>query len=470
MNWLKWITHARKIITYFRENHELIKSVGLTVLIILSLVLTWSLWTFKPSYPGLQDARTLKKQEVDAEDQMELSDVVYPTQIIYHKGDRLYGIEANDMLSKFHEQIKNAKFSFDPGVRAATPFDPRNFSSKDMKNNEYIEIIYPFGMPQEIYKEVFSFDAEISASKPQNVDRLFLYQGSENVEGYLVSYNPRKKQKINSTISLSSMVKDINGAIKDRKFVPYMYYDIEDPDDKQDLKHRFYFPKQPQELTRYTYISNAVTDDTYEKYKKVLFKDPLAVKSASDSNETTFTDSTSALVINQLENRFTYTNFADYNLNNATNSSPLFQSIDYINTHAGWGNPYILSNLSQNSAGFWLFVNNLPVLDKEMQMNLEWDDTELKTYERSMIQLDLENNSYPDDALQEKVTIESGEKVKQELIDKEYNDNYIQDIRIGFTMERQAQPHIYKLEPRWFINYVNKGWLPLFKDDREEGY
>ena len=79
--------------------------------------------------------------------------------------------------------------------------------------------------------------------------------------------------------------------------------------------------------------------------RKYLFKDPLAVKSASDSNETTFTDSTSALVIKQSENRFTYTNFADYNLNNATNSSPLFQSIDYINTHAGWGNPYILSNL-----------------------------------------------------------------------------------------------------------------------------
>ena len=48
MNWLKWITHARKIITYFKENHELIKSVVLTVLIVLSLVLTWSLWTFKP--------------------------------------------------------------------------------------------------------------------------------------------------------------------------------------------------------------------------------------------------------------------------------------------------------------------------------------------------------------------------------------------------------------------------------------
>ncbi|WNB92112.1 two-component system activity regulator YycH [Bacillus sp. NEB1478] len=471
MNWLKWITHTRKIITYFKENNELIKSVVLTVLIVLSLVLTWSLWTFKPSYPALQDARTLKKQQVDVEDQKELSDVVYPTQVIYHKGEKLYGLEANDMIKKFHDQIKNAKFSFDSSQRTPTSFDPRNFPLKDMKNNEYIEIIYPFGMPQEIYKEVFSFDAEVSASKPQNVDRLFLYQGSENVEGYLVSYNLKKKQKVTSSLSLNSMINDIDKAIENGGFVPYLSYDVKDNavEGRNNLKNRLYFPKKQINLNRLTYISQAITEDTYEKYKKALFKDPLAVKSVSDQNETTFTDGTSAMVIKQMENRFTYTNFASYNLNNSTNSSPLFQSIDYINTHAGWGNSYILSNLSQDSAGFWLYVNNLPVLDQDVQMNLEWDDNELKKYERSMIQLDLAKNLHPNDGLLEKVKIESGEKVKQEL-SEDYNDNYIQDVRIGYTMERQAEPHIYRLEPRWFINYLNKGWLPLFKSDGEEGY
>jgi regulatory protein YycH of two-component signal transduction system YycFG len=471
MNWLKWITHTRKVITYFRENHELIKSVVLTLLIVLSLVLTWSLWTFKPSYPALEDARTVKKQQVDDEDQNTLSEVVYPTQIIYHKGDKLYGLEANRMIKILHDQLNNAKFNFDPGSKAIE-FDPTDFPSNEMKNNEFIEIIYPFGMPQEIYKELFSFDTELSASKPQNVDRLFLYQGSGNVEGYLVSYMPKKMQRINSNISFNTMIKEINGNMGDGGFVPYMSYDVEDrtDDGRNDITHRFYFPKEPLKLNLYAFISKAVTDDTYDKYKKALFKDPLAVKgaSSSDQNKTTFTDGNSAMVIDELKNRFSYTNFAGYNLNTSTNSSPLFQSIDYINTHAGWGNPYILSNLSRNTASFWLYVNNLPVLDPEMQINLVWDDSELQEYERSMVQLELGGNSYSD-TLTENVTIPSGETVVRELIDSDYNFNYIQDIRIGFTMKRQ-EPHIYKLEPSWFINYENKGWTPLFKEDREEGY
>lgn len=64
MNWLKWITHARKLITFFRKNYEHIKSITLTLLIVLSLVLTWSLWTFKPSYPSLEGARIVKNKKL----------------------------------------------------------------------------------------------------------------------------------------------------------------------------------------------------------------------------------------------------------------------------------------------------------------------------------------------------------------------------------------------------------------------
>lgn len=475
MNWLKWITHTRKTITFFRENHELIKSIVLTVLIALSLVLTWSLWTFKPSLPTLEDARTVKKQEVDVTDQASLSKVVYPTQIVYHKGNELYGVEGNKIVADFHEKLDAAKFYFDPNEPRAKEFNPDDIPMTDMKNSEYLEIVYPVGMSQDVYKEVFSFDTEISASKPQNVDRIFLYQNRStgNIEGYLVSYMPKKMQKIKSNLTLTSMIKVVKESFGEGGFVPYTFYDTEERTEEgsNEIIRRFYFPQNTVQMYRYTYISRAVNEDTYEKYKKALFTDPLAVKSATtDTNERTFTDGNSAMVINELQNRFKYTNFAGmYDRNISTASSPLFQSIDYINTHAGWGNPYIVSNLTSNTASFWLHVQNLPVLDPEMQMNLEWDENELEVYERSMIQLDLSEQSYPA-SLSEKVHVASGESVKNELTESEYNENYIQDIRIGYTMKRQNEPHVYRLQPMWFINYVNKGWVPLFKQDREGGY
>jgi regulatory protein YycH of two-component signal transduction system YycFG len=469
MNWLKWITQARKIITLFRENYELIKSVTLTALILLSLVLTWSLWTFKPSYPFLEDARTVKKQEVD--DPAEIQDVVNPTQVIYHHGSELYGAEANNVIEKFHNSLKETNFIIESSSRTQ-PFDPENRLIKET-DHQYIEVIYPVGMTQEIYKEVFSFESEITASKPQYVDRVFLYQNpsTESIEGYLVSYQTKKMQKIKaSNNNLLPLIKNMNEMVANSSLVPYISYDIEQrsEDGQNEIKQRFYFPKDKLNLNRYNYISRATNEDTYEVYKKALFKDPQAVKSATSDNEITYADGTAAMVVKILQNRFTYTNFAGSANPNTTQISPLFQSIEYINTHAGWGNPYILSNLGTYTTDFWLFVENLPVLDPDIQMSLTWYENELQEYERSLVQLDLSETSIPS-SLTEEVTIQSGDSVINKLKESDYNTNYIKDIRIGYTMKKR-EPHIYMLEPQWFINYDIKGWEPLFKEDGEEGF
>ncbi|GGB39201.1 YycH family regulatory protein [Fictibacillus barbaricus] len=474
MNWLKWITHTRKVITYVRENRELIKSVVLTSLIALSLVLTWSLWTFKPSYPALEDPRTVKKEMV--EDQLSLSEAVYPTQVIYHKDNELYGAEANNQINLFHKVLSETRFTFDTGPKNDQTFDPADESF--IKKTNYVEVIYPVGMSQEIYKDVFSFEAaQITASKPQNVDRLYLYQSNTGgVEGYLISYQPQKKQKIKAinNDALLPLLKQMNQLVAKEDFKPYVSHDIkeETSEGENEIKDRFYFPMNSIIVNSNAYISKAINEETKEKYKKALFKDPLAVKSASTAvNEETFTDGTAAMVINETENRFTYTNFAGLtNGSQSTINSPLFLSIDYVNTHAGWGgNPYIVSSLDNETAGFWLYVDELPVLDDDMQMSLSWSEGELYQYKRSMVELDTQSKYYPED-LSETIKLESGNEVIQELKAADYNENYIKDVRIGYSIRRQSKPHIYILEPKWFINYENQGWSPLFKADREEGF
>jgi regulatory protein YycH of two-component signal transduction system YycFG len=469
MNWLKWITHARKIITLYRENYELIKSITLTGLILLSLVLTWSLWTFKPSHPLIEDARTVKKQEVD--DPAQSKEVVNPTQVIYHKGNKLFGIEANDTIKEFHNNLNETNFTIEPGVKNFVSFDPEEIL---FEGDPYIEVIYPVRMTQEIYKDVFSIESEIVSTKLQyvDVDRIFLYQNEKtsNIEGYLVSYQSSKMQKIKaSNNNLLPLIKGMDDMVKNRKLVPYIAYDIEQSDDARNaIKRRFYLPKNNLKLNSYNYISRPISEDTYEMYKQALFKDPQAVKSATGDNEITYADGTTALVVNKLRNRFEYTNFAGSTNPNSRQISPLFQSIEYINTHAGWGNPYRISNLESDITDFWLFVENLPVLERDMQMSLTWDKGELQKYERSLVQLDLSASSFT-----EEITLQSGEAVVRELKESDYNGEYIMGLRIGYTMKKRGS-HLYELEPKWFfnygINYDTNGWQPLFKEDREEGF
>jgi regulatory protein YycH of two-component signal transduction system YycFG len=468
MNWVKWITHARKIITAFRENYELIKSITLTSLILLSLVLTWSLWTFKPSHPLIEDARTIKKQEVV--DPAETKEVVNPTQIIYHKGNKLFGIEANDTIEEFHNHLNETIFTIEPGLKNNMSFDPEEIL---FRGDPYVEVVYPVRMTQEIYKDVFSIESEIMTNKPQFVDRIFLYQNEKtsSIEGYLVSYHSKKMQKIKaSNNNLLPLIKGMDDMVTNGRLVPYIAYDIEQRSDdaRNEIQRRFYLPKNNLKLKSYNFISNTTNEDTYEMYKQALFKDPQAVKSATSDNEITYADGTAAMVVNKLRNRFEYTNFAGSANPNSRQISPLFQSIEYINTHAGWGNPYIISNLETNTTDFWLFVENLPVLEHDIQMSLTWDKGELQKYERSLVQLDLSASS-----LTEEITLQSGEAVVRELKESDYNGNYIMDLRIGYTMRKRGS-HFYVLEPKWFfnygINYETYGWQPLFKEDREEGF
>lgn len=472
MNWLKWITHVRRVITFVRENRESIKSVILSALIALSLVLTYSLWTFKPNLPELEDSRTVKKQTVEEHEQLDLSNVVHPTQVIYHKGDELYGAEANKRVKQFHEALDKTSFTFETGAKNHQTFDPAD--EKFLQDKNYVEIIYPVDMTQDIYKEVFSFEAGVSATggKPQNVDRAFLYQHEDTggIEGYLISYQQKKKQKIKAVNDepLTLLLKEMNDFVANDDFVPYISHDLieELSEGKTQVNDRFYFPKNSIKVNRNAYISKDINEDTKEKYKKALFKDPLSVKSATTAvNEDTLTDGTAAMVIDELKNRFTYTNFAGLtDKDMSSRNSPLLLSIEYINTHAGWGgNPYILTKLTEDRAGFSLYVDNLPVLDDEMQMSLDWNKNELYEYQRSMIELDTQYSYYPED-----ITLQSGEEVIDQLIAKDYNIHSINDVRIGFSLQQQNEQHIYFLEPKWFINYENR-WETLF-DDREEGF
>ncbi|MCM3719529.1 YycH family regulatory protein [Fictibacillus phosphorivorans] len=464
MNWLKWVAQSKKIINLFHENYELIKSITLTLLILLSLVLTWSLWTFKPSYSTIEDARTVKKQEVV--DEKDLTDVVRPTQVIYHKESQIYGAEASPIIEEFHKGLKDTKFTVD--TTKIETFEP---DEKIGLNNSYIEVIYPVNMTQDIYKGLFKFN---SASGPDNVDRIFLYQDkdTDGIEGYLVSYQSKKMQKIKAlNNALIPFIKGMGSSINNGDFVSYMKYDLERRKDngESEITKRLYFPAEKISLNRYNYLSNSPNQDTYEMYKKALFKDPLAVKSATSDNKITYADGTAAMVVNTLQNRFSYKSFTGMSNINPTPTSPLSQSIRYINTHAGWGNPYILSNVTGRTTGsteFWLFVESLPVLDSNMQMSLKWNYGELQEYNRSMVQLDL--SEIP--SSQSSITLPSGKAVI-EKVESESNTNNIKDIRIGYTMEKRET--LYTLVPRWFINYENSnmGYEQLrFKQGREEGF
>ena len=63
--------------------YENIKSVILTILVGISFLVTWNLWTYQPSYEELENADTV--QEVSFSSKKDIKDIVKPDQVIFHK-------------------------------------------------------------------------------------------------------------------------------------------------------------------------------------------------------------------------------------------------------------------------------------------------------------------------------------------------------------------------------------------------
>lgn len=461
MTWRKVYNYAKYVSKAVYKNFEVIKSVLLVFLIMLSLVLTWSLWTLKPDFMQLVNPKITKKEEVT--DTKKISDVIRPSQVIYYDKDSYRGMPANERFIKRVNQIlENTKF-YDSKTSPVTSL------AEQIKNKEYIEVIYPTEMTSDIYSQVFNLATSGGTFTIPSADRVVFYKKDTNeVEANIISYTQRKMITASTTFpfdSLKNIIDDAKSGV-----VQYEPYDVEREAEKGvEVSRRFYFPRDSFTANAYSYLARSINDDTIVRYKNALFRDLSNVKSGNTGDY--YTDENSALDINRVSNRIKYTNFAQETEDDVTQQtrSPLFNSVDFINNHAGWRNPYYFYNLDPNNGTveFLLFVNGVPVIRSGMEMRLAWTGNDLNEYQRSMVELVMDNNQYS--FKPKKVKLESASQVKEAL--KEFDMSQVNKLAVGYDMQQaKGQANVYNLQPKWFVNYgPNHDWQPLFQDSQKPG-
>jgi regulatory protein YycH of two-component signal transduction system YycFG len=401
----------------------------------------------------LESTRVVKKEVVA--DRKKASDVISPSQIVYQDGKLMYGIVGHSLLDVISSRLEASKFYYQrPNLVDFTP--------EDIKK-PFIEIVFPVNMPSDVYRQLLHLE-DPGVNRLSGVDRIIFYPNDSSV--YLASYSERKMIKLGSTFPHKEIKDLMVQQIKAKSAVPFIKHDyVVSNENENQVMRRFYLPKNTVNVKSYKYLAQSITDSVYEKYKKALFPDPQSVKSGTTQNGQTFTDVSSALVINENVSRMKFTNFAG-STSSVQNLNPLMSSIDYINTHAGWGNAYFLSDLSGYQAVFYPQVRNLPILNSDMEMSLKWDENgDLYEYQRSLIELN--DEGLPFNETPEVHKLQSGEAVAEEL-KMNYAPEYVYDVRIGFTMDPESDSQVYHLEPKWFILYgESKRWQPLFKQKGE---
>lgn len=436
--------------------YERLKTWLLVILVAVSVILTWELWTYQPDI-AIQNTETVELNPIGEE--KSIRDVVRPNKVVKHQEDQTTIVLENEpAFNQIYDRMLDAEI-----------YDMKFFPSSNVSTG--IEIVFPDTVPMSMFMNLFSQNRETEEEIMPliGVDRLLLYE-NENEGTRLQVYSRTENKRIE--IGLSNLDQDIQRFLEEDNSVAALT--VNEPDEDTFIldQQNIYVPAEEIQVNSASYSTERVSKNDITP---LLFSDPVSVRSYRQSNgELTYTDGTRILNLRDDEDFMTYRNSSSAEVTNGSSSTvPSIpqSSFDYINSQAGWTNNYILSwwraTEDRENAIYRLYMNNLPIYNYKdssdnMTLSVEKKGSQITNYTRPLLVLD---NS-PINPVAE--TLPSGASIINRLKSAErLNMNEIRDVRIGYEMiEEDDRLGLVALKPYWFILAEN-GWQKV--PDTEEG-
>lgn len=432
---------------------ENIKTTVLWLLILLSVFLTYQIWTFQPEYAILKSAEYIDNTQIGEE--KTLQQVIMPKQIIFHQEGSSFSptnqLEYNETLyEEFFRGMTLENFS------PPTTLELGN----DHEANTEIELIFPDSIPVDVIKEIYQINSR-EQLLIEEVDQVIfsLIESGEIVQVRVRMISLKEKLTIEAVtnLSVSSFEEAVTTSISELSYqvFPYTLFNY-----GNQFKKKVYLPENSLEVDSATYLSNPIAP---EHFKQLLFSDPSFVKHYLQSNgEESFTDGNRMVNVLNSKNVLKYINPGFGEIANLSSKSALISALDFINGHGGMTNPFYFDSLksvaSNDEITFRLAVGGYPVYESnfydvnnlfEIALN-RVDGNQIKQYTRPLFHIEAESiNSI------KTTKLPSG----HELIDmlkmkSDFNLYMLTDINKGFKMTKRQS--LITFEPSWFIKYNGK--------------
>ena len=424
---------------------ENFKTILLLNLVVISIFLTYNLWTYQPDSSMVQNEKYI--QDVPSVTKKDLSAIIFPSQMIVHKGLEHYASEQILRINPVYKILEQGEFDNFKDVSYKIP-KSQFLSFVHAKNR--VEFVFPAEIPFEVFKNLFSIQEK--DMEPQTFDRLLinLYpneNSKDEVQAFFVSYESRK---IYSATLKGIAVKDLVNTSNEfaGQADEYFMYAINEtraiflPEDNVNMKQMFY-----------------VTSDLDEEmFQNILFTDPRYVKQDKTSSWEMYTDGTRLLRIFNTTQMLEYENSSVSQKEVLTGAPLVQQSIDFINNHGGWTDSYRLYNVipGKGETVFRLYADNsFPVFNTDgmSSLKLGWGLNEIRSFKRPLFWLFVKK--------EEDTTVElpSGRTILS-FIQQNAKDSMkeIKNIAVGYELEPDVGLNGekvigVKLNPIWYISY-----------------
>src|SRR5690625_762980 len=421
---------------------EVIKTYILTILVLVSVLLTFAIWNYQPNYDFLYNNETEYVNEVDlggADDKVK-RDVIVPTSIIFHNDSNYFGFMNPRDQHLFYEDMAEWEFE-DPEIEVA---------ESEPGHMYQVELTFTRHLPAEIIRSLFVIDEDDQLPE-WSFQRLFISidNTEEAMQAHFISED--NDEQLTFSINGSNAFADVWAMFQgDERLERYIAF--------ENSKHPIYLPTEKLDMRSQTFAIKNI--DSY-LLVNALFSNKDDVE--PNFGEQYYTDGQRGMRILEGGDLVEFINPIHLKVHHTDQLELLESSIEHINNHSGWTDDYRFANINEidDSIKYRMHYNDFPVFSSQDLSVIEqsWRDQDLHLYRRPLFSLD---NLFTMDT----ITLASGEDIIYYL---ESNGNYsldkIEKIQVGYSLSYSGNSREnVTFKPAWFMKY-NGNWSEIHFDD-----
>lgn len=411
---------------------EFIIKVVLAALIVLSLFLTFMIWTMPSQFN--EETNTSQGTTSSVSIERELSQVFGPTQIALHKNGEINVFTQADTVESLTKEMTNWKVvALDEPVELTNEEYTEKLSQGNALEMVFIENI-SFGIfsdrfdnlageyQDRAFNRMYFLEDDLSQIYFYNTHSKLFY--SESVEGI----NEKKIDKIINPENTKTY--SATTALEEGKQIYTSIEEVELP-----------------------YLSYLVERQTNQLFIERLFDDTSEVRENSDNSDNivSYNDYVSELQINENTDMLTY--YRNRSTENKLSiTETLRSSYNELIQYENWAAAvhYFDYNDSTREVTYRRYIEGFPVFSE----TFDYGTTHITVVEDglSQLQVPLVIAQTPISDVEEQKTLPSGLSIIEALVGNGYNNAEIDDIKIGYTWTNSTESdRVINLEPNWYV-------------------
>ncbi|MFE6795402.1 YycH family regulatory protein [Paenibacillus chitinolyticus] len=362
---------------------EKLKSVTLTVLILLSLLLSYLLAYSTPNYEPLPPSEYISSELEGTKAKLE--DLLFPDQIVLHFGNQQHTVLYPDSTSysTIFESVKQRKME---RFRKVTLNQERTNWDEIREKQEGVEVRFRDGLPLSVLQNTFQIKGDIP-DDTELITRIWIFASSDKKSAgtYLFTDSSNTAFEV---LGADFTAKDVEN---------FTAIAGTNPPYTAASSGEYYLPVNPLPAASYDF---GYKEFPTEQLKSSLFADPSLTRNLKDRDGSQiYTDAKRGLQINQEKKWMKYTDPLAVTDSKNSIKENLDAGVQFINQHGGWNGTYTISKPQQQHAfSNQMFVfrqvyDAFPILTEQKEgygaIHITLQKGVVSNYERSVVYSDL---------------------------------------------------------------------------------